>query len=108
MFDYHIKDYIKRKYQILILNNYKNFLFDFCLIISALEILFFIYWLIFLIFSAFKYELFLSFKNNYYLVEKSMQLNINHINKTDFLAAYYKACIKIFKSENILYLQLQN
>lgn len=30
-----------------------------------------------------------------------MQLNINHINKTDFLAAYYEACIKIFKSENI-------
>jgi len=30
-----------------------------------------------------------------------MQLDINYIDKLDFLIAYLKACIEAFKSENI-------
>jgi len=35
------------------------------------------------------------------LVEESMRLGINHIDKLDFLAAYPKARLEAFKSENI-------
>ncbi|KAL1981882.1 hypothetical protein VTN96DRAFT_2069 [Rasamsonia emersonii] len=35
------------------------------------------------------------------LVEESMRLGINHIDKTDFLTAYQKARMEAFKSENI-------
>ena len=34
-------------------------------------------------------------------IEQCMRLGINHINKEDFLSAYYQACTETYKEETI-------